>query len=74
MQLSLHFQLYKTLVDRVVLFQSACSYIMRNSDAKNSNVISEGDQTLCDYKRGSIKKSPAILPLYFLYYVVFLRI
>ena len=36
------------------------------TNTKNSNVASEGDQTLCNYKGVFLKKSTAILPLYFL--------
>ena len=41
-------------------------------NTKNSDVASEGDQTLCNYKGVFLKKSPAILPLFFL--IVFLAI
>ena len=36
------------------------------TNTKNSNVASEGDQTLCNYKGVFLKKLPAILPLYYL--------
>lgn len=36
------------------------------TNTKNSNVASEGDRTVCNYKGVFLKKLSAILPLYFL--------
>ena len=59
------------LVDIAVLFQSsvfqsACSYLMRNNYTRNSNVASEGDQTFCNYKGVFLKKVTGIIAVIFL--------
>ena len=52
-----------TIDIRIRFLIRAVDFILQT---KNYNVASEGDQTLCNYKGVFLKKSSAILPLYFL--------